>query len=929
MTRGKQKKNCFPFVKNFTKEEGRGHGRGRTRGGKSSLQIFYEEGIRESTLAGVGATPGGRGKKRGESFQVKYARRYDELLQSESVYQAEISNLMSLRPHSAKRKSHKGHGAESRIDAVRESGDVNDESSRKKNSGARKSHKVRRSGTETYNTTVYNYMDGEVGKTIQADEIHSSDMDANPEVVLPGNEYWAEAVIDRCGNIGNLVISDPATEITTWGLGYVQEETLVNINEESAEMSKETATAQELDEHNVEALSDPLEMYASHGKDLGQLNKTRKGRRNSVPKAVVHAKRYKPRKDENRRGFLSIGGLNVYTSDISDMSDDEDSCTDHMEGFADKDDGDIGCSRKHERGKKRIKDLIARKKYLSSPDPRRFSAIMLDSSDGDDSLESSNTDISNELVDDYLANCEGLSADIDDPNWVSRNQKSLEYPFIDEMDILEEESGSSEELDLDQEDNDSDGSGSELEDDIKHRYEVTAGVHGRQVIRKRRSEETSQGDSDVEIEDLEQKAIFGYDSDSSGSGGDKQDALLSDDEVRIRDLELDDEARIRDLGIQDNASASAKTNMTPKYRAVGGFVSGPTEDVQLTSSVATQTWFVSTGKSVKKTKGVPGQKKKDRQETISAKRRERAINRGFDLAAVNKELEDMVRLRKDIIAFAPMELRDRAQVRRLASIYKLQSDSQGTTKRRFVVVSITKDTGMPSAEDKVRLLKLLGQARSQNVENTPRSSRPLTGEEQRKVSKMKRAARQALQGLETPVSRKGSKNMYFSSSVKTPNSNHKGRSADKSRGRNSKGTPSGQGSHMKRSDKKASKTAILHATNPVTFIGRGPEGEDAFITTESTRSSTPASTVVGVVPSRSSRADVGFSGAAGRESSYILKSNSTEFAVFEAHTTGFASRMMEKMGYVKDHGLGREKQGIIQPLEAVMRPKSLGLGARP
>ncbi|BBN16110.1 hypothetical protein MPTK1_7g03510 [Marchantia polymorpha subsp. ruderalis] len=685
MTRGKQKKNCIPFVKNFTKEEGRLHGRGGNRGGKSSLQIFDDEEIRESTLEGVGATLAGGGKKRGKSFQVKYARRYDELVQSEPVYQAEISNMMSLRPHSAKRKSQKGQRTESHIDAVRDSAAVNDESERKKKPAPRKNHKVRRSGTETYNTTVYNYMDGEVGKTIQADENHSSDMDANPEVVLPGNENWAEVVLDRCGSVGNPVISDSATELPTWGLGYVQEETVVTIKEESAEMSKETVTAQELDEHNVEAMSDPLQVYASHGKGLGQSNKTRKGRRNSVSKALVHAKRYTPRKDEDRRGFLSIGGLKIYTSDISDMSDEEGSCTDHMEGFADEDDGDIGCSRKFERGKKRNKDLIAKKKHLSSPDPRRFSAIMLDSSDGDDSLDSYDTDISNELVDDYLANCEGLSADIDDPNWVSRNQKSLEYPFIDEMDILEEESGSSEELDLDQEDNDSDASdasGSELEDDIKHRYEVTAGVHGRQVIRKRRDVERSQGDSDVEIEDLEQKAIFGYDSDSSGSGEDKEDALLSDDEVRIRDLELDDEARILDLGIQDNASASAKSNMTPKYKAVGGFVSGRVEDVQLTSSVATQTWFVSTGKSLKKTKGVPGQKKKDRQETISAKRRERAINRGFDLAAVNKELEDMVRQRKDIIAFAPMEQRDRAQVRRLASIYKLKSGSQGTTKRR-------------------------------------------------------------------------------------------------------------------------------------------------------------------------------------------------------------------------------------------------------
>lgn len=48
---------------------------------------------------------------------------------------------------------------------------------------------------------------------------------------------------------------------------------------------------------------------------------------------------------------------------------------------------------------------------------------------------------------------------------------------------------------------------------------------------------------------------------------------------------------------------------------------------------------------------------------------------------------------------------------------------------------------------------------------------------------------------------------------------------------------------------------------------------------------------------------------------------------FEAHTKGFGSRMMSKMGFVEGQGLGRDGQGISSPLEAVKRPKSLGLGA--
>ena len=48
---------------------------------------------------------------------------------------------------------------------------------------------------------------------------------------------------------------------------------------------------------------------------------------------------------------------------------------------------------------------------------------------------------------------------------------------------------------------------------------------------------------------------------------------------------------------------------------------------------------------------------------------------------------------------------------------------------------------------------------------------------------------------------------------------------------------------------------------------------------------------------------------------------------FEAHTKGFGSRMMSKMGFIEGQGLGRDRQGIYSPLEAVKRAKNLGLGA--
>lgn len=58
----------------------------------------------------------------------------------------------------------------------------------------------------------------------------------------------------------------------------------------------------------------------------------------------------------------------------------------------------------------------------------------------------------------------------------------------------------------------------------------------------------------------------------------------------------------------------------------------------------------------------------------------------------------------------------------------------------------------------------------------------------------------------------------------------------------------------------------------------------------------------------------------------IVTNNSSSIGAFEVHTKGFGSRMMAKMGFVEGSGLGKEGQGIVQPIEVVQRPKLLGLG---
>ena len=52
------------------------------------------------------------------------------------------------------------------------------------------------------------------------------------------------------------------------------------------------------------------------------------------------------------------------------------------------------------------------------------------------------------------------------------------------------------------------------------------------------------------------------------------------------------------------------------------------------------------------------------------------------------------------------------------------------------------------------------------------------------------------------------------------------------------------------------------------------------------------------------------------------------FGAFEAHTSGFGSRMLLVMGYGgQGSGLGREGRGIAEPISVDRRPKLRGLGA--
>ncbi|KAK9697933.1 hypothetical protein RND81_08G070700 [Saponaria officinalis] len=274
-----------------------------------------------------------------------------------------------------------------------------------------------------------------------------------------------------------------------------------------------------------------------------------------------------------------------------------------------------------------------------------------------------------------------------------------------------------------------------------------------------------------------------------------------------------------------------------------------------------QSW-PSQGRKSKNYGRYPGEKKKERKEMIAVKRRERMLRRGVDLEQINTKLKQMVLNNVDIHSFQPMHSRDCSQVQRLAAIYRLKSGCQGFGKKRFVTVSRTQHTSIPSANDEIRLEKLIGASKDDadfSVMETP----------QRSGSKSART-----QG-------RSSKNL----------ANRQGSSSRNERGSSSRNERRSSG-----------KKPEAYASQPVAFVSSG------------------------VMESDTVKADVVESKGDSNKDSIALENSSLAVGSFEVHTKGFGSKMMAKMGFVEGGGLGKDGKGMSQPIEAVQRPKSLGLG---
>ncbi|KAL6639968.1 hypothetical protein ACP70R_022278 [Stipagrostis hirtigluma subsp. patula] len=474
----------------------------------------------------------------------------------------------------------------------------------------------------------------------------------------------------------------------------------------------------------------------------------------------------KQQKGKRNAGFLSIGGVRIYTEDISspesegmgDSDEESDSDDEYGNGGRDGDSNEEG-----------------------SEDEEGDSETDGESSgsDSEEDLSFGDSSVDDEVVADYM---EGIGG----------SEELLSSKWVAHMNLDDSDDDDGEEMDTDED-----------EDGLKKGKEKLEGY----AI-------------------MAASEQYGMKRPNSAERRKGKGLVCDRDVPSMRVMGLDDMMMVKDVRMASRSRKGAKTGSS--------------------SSQLSRSWPNEGRKSKKYHQSVPGEKKKHKKDLIAKKRRQRMLSRGVDLDQINTKLRKMVVDQVDMLCFQPMHTRDCSQVQRLASIYHLKSGCQGSGKKRFVTVTLTGQSSLPSADGQVRLDKLLGTEPEDFSVNWDSSKGPA--------------------------------------------------------GRKGLSAPGKLAKHRESSGNKSSKKQVSFAARPVSFVSCG----------------TMAESVTETIAIDSSGGDI--------SCVKVAESNSAQLGSFEMHTKGFGSKMMAKMGFVEGSGLGKDGQGIVQPIQAIHRPKSLGLG---
>ncbi|CAN1764656.1 Zinc finger CCCH-type with G patch domain-containing protein [Linum perenne] len=344
----------------------------------------------------------------------------------------------------------------------------------------------------------------------------------------------------------------------------------------------------------------------------------------------------------------------------------------------------------------------------------------------------------------------------------------------------------------------------------------------------------------------------------------------------------------------------------------------------------------------KRCRNYPGEKKKLRKEMIAEKRRVRMLQRGVDLEKINMKLEQIVSNKVDIFSFPPMHSKDCSQVKRLAAIYCLRSGAQGSGKKRFVTVMRTQHTSMPSANDRVRIEKVIERkliSAERRIKNNPKGSGLSTLELPSRIKQTRKSSNR--QSNIISMKQGGRKADYASQPVSfvscgmiqskvdadntTVDPNEKQEAYDEKALVIDSAKVGAFELHTKGFGSK-----MMAKMGYIEGAGLGKDGQGMAAPIQAIQR--PKSLGLGV---QFSNTDVEQPAKAERQRKSGERAQEKRpqpqgqgLGDFERHTKGFGSKMMARMGFTEGSGLGKDSQGMVNPLVAVRRPKARGLGAK-